>query len=71
MRQIKIDGSHITLGQLLKKLDLIDSGGQAKFFLMETEVKVNNIPENRRGRKIFPLDQVEIAGYGVVQVVQL
>ncbi|SFI70843.1 S4 domain-containing protein YaaA [Thermoflavimicrobium dichotomicum] len=71
MRQIKIDGQYITLGQLLKKLDLIDSGGQAKIFLQEREVKVNQQLELRRGRKIYPQDIVDIAGYGIVQVVQL
>lgn len=70
MQQLKIEGQYITLGQLLKKLDLIDSGGQAKLFLQEVEVKVNNEVELRRGRKIYPQDLIEIAGHDRVQVVQ-
>jgi S4 domain protein YaaA len=66
---VEIEGPFITLGQLLKKLDLIDSGGQAKFFLQEVEVKVNREMETRRGRKIYPQDVVEIPGFGSVQVI--
>jgi ribosome-associated protein len=71
MRKVKIDGPYITLGQLLKKLDVIESGGHAKLYLQEYAVKVNNMIETRRGRKIYPQDQVEIEGLGLVQVVQL
>ncbi|MBA4494118.1 S4 domain-containing protein YaaA [Paenactinomyces guangxiensis] len=70
MQQFKINGPFITLGQLLKRIDLIDSGGQAKHFLQEIEVKVNDEVEWRRGRKIYPQDIVDIAGHAVVQVVQ-
>jgi ribosome-associated protein len=70
VQQLKIEGPFITLGQLLKKLDVIDSGGQAKHFLQEYEVKVNNEVEWRRGRKIYPQDIVEIAGHPAVQVVE-
>lgn len=70
MQQLAIESSFITLAQLLKLTDQIDSGGQARFFLQEVEVKVNNELESRRGRKIYPQDIVDIAGYGTVQVVQ-
>jgi ribosome-associated protein len=69
MRLVKIEGPYITLGQLLKKLDIIDSGGQAKHFLLETNVRVNREPETRRGRKLVPGDVVEIPGAFSVQVV--
>lgn len=68
MVKIEIEGSYITLGQLLKRLDVIQSGGQAKYFLLETEVKVNGEKEMRRGRKIVPGDLVEIAGFGRIEV---
>lgn len=68
MVKIEIEGAFITLGQLLKRLDVIQSGGQAKYFLMETEVRVNGEKEVRRGRKIVPGDRVEIAGFGLVEV---
>ena len=68
MESIKIDTPYITLGQLLKRLDVIDSGGQAKYFLQEVTVKVNGEVETRRGRKIYPQDQVDISGIGSVTV---
>ena len=68
MESIKIDTPYITLGQLLKRLDVIDSGGQAKYFLQEETVKVNGEVETRRGRKIYPQDQVDISGLGSVTV---
>ncbi|MFC7440173.1 S4 domain-containing protein YaaA [Laceyella putida] len=70
MKKFHIEGPYITLGQLLKMLDVIDSGGQAKHFLMDVEVKVNDEVETRRGRKVYPQDIVEIDGFGSVQVVQ-
>ncbi|KFZ39407.1 MULTISPECIES: S4 domain-containing protein YaaA [Thermoactinomyces] len=68
MESIKIDTPYITLGQLLKRLDVINSGGQAKYFLQEETVKVNGEVETRRGRKIYPRDQVDISGFGSVVV---
>lgn len=59
---VKIEGEYITLAQLLKKLNLISSGGEACTFLQEYEVLVNGQPEVRRGRKIRPGDQVIING---------
>lgn len=69
MRQITIKNEYITLGQFLKKIDLIDSGGQAKIFLEEVEVRVNQELENRRGRKLYPGDRVEIAGFDTYEIV--
>jgi ribosome-associated protein len=68
LESIKIDTPYITLGQLLKRLDVINSGGQAKYFLQEETVKVNGEVETRRGRKIYPRDQVDISGFGSVVV---
>ncbi|MDR2465303.1 MAG: RNA-binding S4 domain-containing protein [Streptococcaceae bacterium] len=42
----------ITLGQFLKEVGEISTGGQAKHYLFETPVWVNNEQDNRRGRKI-------------------
>jgi S4 domain protein YaaA len=66
MTQISIKGDFITLGQLLKLLDLVSSGGEAKIFLQEYLVKVNGQRDDRRGRKLYQKDQVEIEGYGTV-----
>ncbi|MEG1474289.1 MAG: S4 domain-containing protein YaaA [Longicatena sp.] len=51
--EIKITSEYITLGQLLKITDFIQSGGEAKFAVKELSIKVNNEPENRRGRKLY------------------
>lgn len=61
-KKIEIESEYITLGQFLKLADLIDSGAQAKFFLSENEVLVNQEVEQRRGRKLYKEDQIEIAG---------
>lgn len=37
--------------------------------LSEHEVFINQEPDNRRGRKLYPGDVVEIEGHGTFQVV--
>lgn len=69
MRKIAIDTPTIQLGQLLKKADIIATGGQAKHFLLEVTVKVNGERETRRGRKLVPGDTVEIPGQEPIRVV--
>ena len=51
----------ITLQSLLKTTNIISTGGMAKFFLAEERVLVNDQPENRRGRKLYPGDVVQVA----------
>ena len=60
MVEIKIYSEPITLGQFLKFIGIIDSGGDVKNFLESNEVLVNNIKENRRGKKLFSGDLVKI-----------
>ena len=57
---IKIDTDFITLGQLLKITDWISSGGEAKFAVKELEIYVNDEREDRRGRKLYPGDKINI-----------
>ena len=59
---IKITGEYITLGQLLKFLDLVSTGGEEKIFLRENEVLFNGEKEQRRGKKLRDKDQVTISG---------
>ncbi|AHL69908.1 S4 domain-containing protein YaaA [Bacillus altitudinis MN12] len=66
---ITIETEMITLGQFLKLAEVIQSGGMAKWFLSEHEVFINQEPDNRRGRKLYPGDVVEIEGHGTFQVV--
>ena len=50
----------ITLNILLKITGEISTGGQAKYFLQTTRVLVNGEEENRRGRKLYPGDEVVV-----------
>lgn len=54
MKEIKINTDYITLQQLLKIGNIISSGGEAKYYLLENDVFVNGELENRRGRKLYP-----------------
>lgn len=65
-KMVKIYGDFITLGQLLKKKDYISSGSDAKAFLYENDVLVNDEKENRRGRKLYPNDVVVIKNNKIV-----
>lgn len=60
METIKIDTEFITLSQLLKIVGLIDTGGQAKYFLLDNIVYINGELENRRGKKLYVDDQIKI-----------
>ncbi|MCR4632513.1 MAG: S4 domain-containing protein YaaA [Erysipelotrichaceae bacterium] len=60
IKEVKIKEESVTLGQFLKICDLISSGGEAKFFLKENEVFVNEEKEERRGRKLYENDLVKI-----------
>ena len=58
--KLRKDEPFITLGVLLKITGIIDTGGQAKFFLAENKVLVNGEEENRRGRKLYHDDLIQI-----------
>ena len=60
--EIVIDTDYITLGQFLKLADVIQSGGEAKSFLAQNEVKIDGISDNRRGRKLRGGEVLEILG---------
>ncbi len=61
IKEFKVKGEYVTLSQFLKEESIISSGGQAKWFLQENPVILNGEKENRRGKKIRPGDQVEVA----------
>lgn len=63
-KTIKINREFITLGQFLKHVDIISSGGMAKWYLAEHTVLLDNEVENRRGKKIYPGSVVEIPEEG-------
>ncbi|MFA7560540.1 MAG: S4 domain-containing protein YaaA [Candidatus Izemoplasmatales bacterium] len=60
MENVKIKTEFITLGQLIKFLSLVGSGGEVKFFLSENIILVNGEIENRRGKKLFIDDIITI-----------
>lgn len=60
MKKVIFTGEYITLGQFLKKVDLIDSGSDAKHFLSFNRVFINDEVDERRGRKLRNQDQVRI-----------
>ena len=62
MEKITIYTEYITLGQLLKIANIISSGGEAKYFLSCNKVLVNDIEDNRRGRKLYKGDKIIILG---------
>lgn len=61
-QKIQISTEYITLQQLLKMCDYIQSGGQAKYAVKELDITVNGEYEDRRGRKLYPNDQITIEG---------
>ena len=58
--KLRKDEDFITLGVLLKLAGIIDTGGQAKWFLNENAVLVNDEEENRRGRKLYHGDVIVV-----------
>lgn len=61
-KRINITSEFITLGQFLKKADIIASGGGQKSFLQSpnNKVFVNGEEEKRRGKKLRDGDVVEV-----------
>ncbi len=58
--KIQIKTPYIQLQQFLKITDWISTGGEAKIAVKKLAIKVNGQPENRRGRKLYPGDTVEV-----------
>ncbi|QNM93652.1 RNA-binding S4 domain-containing protein [Mycoplasma sp. Pen4] len=55
---IKIKGDSIKLSQFLKKIDEIDTGGAARFFIENNDIKINDRTPEGRGSKIHVGDIV-------------
>ncbi|ADO81792.1 S4 domain-containing protein YaaA [Ilyobacter polytropus] len=62
MKKVKITSEFIKLDQFLKWADVTSSGVEAKYMVQDGEVTVNGEPEERRGRKLYPGDTVEVMG---------
>jgi ribosome-associated protein len=52
----------VRLGQFLKLMDAVDTGGEAKMRIADGEVRVNGEVETRRGRQLRPGDVVTLSG---------
>lgn len=70
MTNVAISSPFITLGQLLKEVGVIDSGGAAKFYLRDHPVWVNGEADDRRGRKLYPNDTVKLADGQTVTITE-
>lgn len=55
---VKIDDEFIKLDSLLKFSGLCDTGGLAKSVIKDGLVKVNGEVETRRGKKLYPGDEI-------------
>ena len=60
MEEILINTPYVTLGQFLKLPDIIQSGGEAKLYLANNKVLINDEEDNRRGRKLKDGDIIKI-----------
>ncbi len=60
MEKVKIKTEYITLGQFIKFVNLISTGGEEKIFCASHKIIVNGENENRRGRKLRDGDKIEI-----------
>lgn len=68
--KITIKTEFITLGQLLKFAGIIQNGAEAKIFIMEHEIKVNNEDCKQRGKKIRATDLVEIDNESFFEIIK-
>ena len=62
METIQIYGDYIQLDQLLKKLDLISSGGETGPFLAAHSISLNGQKVHEKRKKIRPGDELLIDG---------
>ncbi|WP_160035491.1 S4 domain-containing protein YaaA [Paenibacillus sp. An7] len=68
MKKIVIHSEYIKLDQFLKLSECVPTGGMAKALLQDQAIKVNGEIEERRGRKLYPGDQIEVEGAGSFEV---
>ena len=64
MEIIKINTPFIKLQQLLKFAYVVSDGTDARILIVEGFVSVNGEKELRRGRKIYPEDEIFISYEG-------
>jgi ribosome-associated protein len=57
-----VNTNTIKLEQFLKRIGVVQTGGQAKLLIQAGEVRVNGAVETRRGRKLVTGDRVSTMG---------
>ena len=55
-----LNGEFIELHKLIKLLDLVDTGGQAKMLIEDEQVLRNGVIETRKRAKILKGDTIQI-----------
>lgn len=66
MEEIKLRDEYIKLGQALKAVGLVETGVDAKLFILDGEVKVNGEVCTQRGKKLYDGDLVEFDGEQII-----
>lgn len=62
LEKVKINTEYIRLDQFLKYVNIVSSGSEAKYLILQNNIKVNGITVNQRGKKLRSGDQIEIEG---------
>ncbi|MFZ6051775.1 RNA-binding S4 domain-containing protein [Halocola ammonii] len=70
MIEFHIQGEYIELIKLLKALNLVSSGGEAKSVVEDGLIQVNGEVETRKRRKLKPGDQVEFETHKIALMEQ-
>ncbi|MGL5889015.1 MAG: RNA-binding S4 domain-containing protein [Bacteroidia bacterium] len=63
--KFEIEGEYIELIQLLKVLNIAETGGQAKMMVDDGEVKLNGEIEHRKRAKLRKGDIIEVASHKI------
>ena len=66
MKEFYLKDDFIKLGQLLKAAGLCSSGVDAKYDIVNGEVKLNGNTEIQRGKKIVAGDVIEYKGNSLI-----
>lgn len=59
MEEVSINSEFIKLDSFLKWCGAVSLGSEAKIYILDEKVKVNNEIETRRGKKLYKGDTVE------------
>ena len=62
-RLVSLNTPFIELDKLLKREDLVSSGGEARYLISEGLVEVNGQVETRKRKKLYTGDIVVFAGF--------